>query len=1216
MAEPRVIYAEDYTGTASQLLKQLNVKPINTNVRQQTPEAIPSGPRVIYADEYGTDTIVPQEDGGFVDLNYIFEEYGKKLTKEDIVADERLMDVIRSNLEARFTPGGGALTKAGRGLTALSGGAIGGLSKDYRSMSDEDAFETWQNYQRSFAGGQTITTVNEVAYGMSADDSTRAKLGAGYMLMDQMDNAITGEGSWSEMGDAIFDYTKAAVYDPSTVLSFGLGKLLGFGATKASGLALRTLMSKAYQGQIKKGVATETAKRTIGTAVAKSLPIAIADGLIGAGVDVGYQMQLIKTDAQEDFSKAQLALSAAGSMIVIPTLVGMSASIKQFRKRDLAPQFLAYKQVDADALKLGPEEAQKLLDDRVNKQIVNDSTNKNFEITAGDSREFLNWEDAKVQAGQGIEARGEELIDDELVDSFFKRFWFGNEEEGITGYYVALKEAGFVVHPSMLVARNDKKKNRTVGGSITNVFGQAIEYLSDKSVKKAMKNFEKSTGKKLGIKYTAFALSENFIKRTSTAGSILWTPSQISRLEKAGVKPKDATDILGNKRAKPEELPARFQYTMSVYKRLLTSHLSTTGANLKGFAQLVSINTAADFFTAAVNMTQGATYKYIRGDEEKALKFYNRAYGSALGAVRRGADLFSPDILMETADAVLSTTPEITAKLFRDVAGDGGVRDAISDFNLDKVTKGEKLVWGSIDAVTKGAQTLSGVRLQDDITKRIAFGSNVNQAIMRAYGVQPEVFFARIDAALEMASDKFKEEVLEKAVFRTMRETASVNWSTLPGREGLSSARTWAKKLEYFTNNTPGGFIIPFGSFLNTTIATMSDLTGINAMRFAIKNVTGQELDFATREGADALGKMAAGWSIIGIGVYGLPGISGGAKERIENNLAYNQELKDDGSIEDKKYDWPGSTIRLMSQISAHALGDGESISDMSWDNIPSDLLSELALQVGGQSIRDLDKFGQSLVYAAEQLGDKNLQPLQGLVGAAIERAVQGATRPLDPINQVWGLVSDGNMNPDLRQGGFMQGEILRYINNITDSIGGGSSLPKKATPTRGVLKTKDIGKQVLGVRGLSTPNLIEQMMNSAGKPYWKAIRFDGPPEIKNKMDAVASPFFEAIAIKYLRNNPDYFKKPQREKEEILDRISKEVRAGVMEVVEKGMPRSINLVRVLSRENKKEVQKVMEFLNIEESLEELLKKDDGLQTLLKIKTLLDNYDDIFFGDIK
>ena len=33
------------------------------------------------------------------------------------------MDVIRTNLEARFTPGG-VLTKARRGLTGLSGGAI------------------------------------------------------------------------------------------------------------------------------------------------------------------------------------------------------------------------------------------------------------------------------------------------------------------------------------------------------------------------------------------------------------------------------------------------------------------------------------------------------------------------------------------------------------------------------------------------------------------------------------------------------------------------------------------------------------------------------------------------------------------------------------------------------------------------------------------------------------------------------------------------------------------------------------------------------------------------------------------------------------------------------------------------------------------------------------------------------------------------------------
>ena len=31
----------------------------------------------------------------------------------------------------------------------------------------------------------------------------------------------------------------------------------------------------------------------------------------------------------------------------------------------------------------------------------------------------------------------------------------------------------------------------------------------------------------------------------------------------------------------------------------------------------------------------------------------------------------------------------------------------------------------------------------------------------------------------------------------------------------------------------------------------MGDLTGVNALRFGIKRMTGKELDFATREGAD-----------------------------------------------------------------------------------------------------------------------------------------------------------------------------------------------------------------------------------------------------------------------------------------------------------------------------------------------------------------------------
>lgn len=1155
----------------------------------------------------GQDTIevspaVPQgpDNSSFVDLDNIFKEYGRKLTKEDIVEDDRLMEVVRSSLEARFTPRG-VLAGTRRTITGLSGGTIGGLSsQDYREMDNNKVFETWQNYQRSFAGGQTVTTANELAYGMGADDTIKSKLGAGYLLFDQMDNAFTGEGSWPEMGDAIWDYGRSAVYDPSTILSLGLGKLISFGATRSSTLASKALMKKAYQNQIKKGVAKATAIKAVGESVKKALPYATADALIGAGVDVAYQAQLIGTEAQEEYSKAETALAAAGALVIIPSLVAIGASVREFRKSELAPQFMAYKEMDKAALELGAKEAKKLLDERVNKQILIEATDDNFGIITGDSREFLNWEDIKVQSEQGIEYREEEVVNPELLDSFFKRFWFGDEEEARKGYYQALKEAGFVVHSSMLE-----------DNTVTGVFGQAIEYLSDEAAEKAIKNFEKSTGQKLGIEYSAAALAENFIQRTSTAGSILWTPSQISRLEKLKVNPKDAAEILGGKRAKPEELPARNEFTMSVYKRLLTSHLATTGANIKGFTQLVSLNTAADIFTAAVNLTQVGGYK-LTGNVDKAEQAYNRAYGSLVGAARRGLDVISPDIPMEYADAVLALNPEVVERLFRDISGDGGVRDGIKDFNLDKTSKGEEMLWRGVNNVTKGAQTLTLVRLQDDLTKRWAFGTNMNQAIMRAYGETPEKFFARKDVGLEMASAKFQEEVLDKAVFRTMRETASVNWSSLPGKEAILSARSFAKGVEFLSNRTPLGFVVPFGSFLNTTVATMSDLTGINAMRFAVMKMSGKELDFATREGAEALGKMAAGWSAIGLGVYGMGGLGMGAKDRIENNLAYNQEIADDGSVRNIQYDWPSSTMRLMSQIIAHGMGDSNSISDFEYDQVPTDLMKELGVQLGAQAVRDLDEVGQVMVYAGEQLIEGNPQPLLDSLAGFPERIAQGVTRPIDPINQIVGMASGANMNPDIRQGAEFTNQATRYLNNI---LGTSKDLPRRATPTSGTEYTPDIGKQILGARTLTTPNLIQKMMNSAGQPYWKAIRFDGPPEIKNTMDNLAEPFFEAAAIKYLKKNPDYFRLDLEDKEKILSDIRTEVKENVKLTIDKGMPKAFNLVRVLSGEDKEKVREIMDFLSIEGEVEDLLKDDDGLQQLLKIQTLLKYYDDIKFQDL-
>ena len=136
----------------------------------------------------------------------------KPLTKEVILADKDLMGLVRENVSTRFKDRN--LLSAGASAVAGGAGAYG-----WENMSDEELFETWQEYHRSFAGGQTVTTANEVAYAATADDETKAKLGLGYQLFDRMENAFVGEGTWAETFDATGDYMQAAIWDPITVLS-------------------------------------------------------------------------------------------------------------------------------------------------------------------------------------------------------------------------------------------------------------------------------------------------------------------------------------------------------------------------------------------------------------------------------------------------------------------------------------------------------------------------------------------------------------------------------------------------------------------------------------------------------------------------------------------------------------------------------------------------------------------------------------------------------------------------------------------------------------------------------------------------------------------------------------------------------------------------------------------------------------------------------------
>jgi len=1195
--------------------------------------------------------VVPQgpQSSLFIDLDQHFtDKYNNKpLIKEDIISDPDLIEVMTSAMEARFKPAG-LLKKGYRAATATAGGTIGGLDRDYRSMSPEDLFETYQNYQRSLTALQTVTVANESVYGIAADDMTRAKLGAGYKLFNQMDNAFTGEGSWSEAADATGDYLRAGLHDPSLLFGIGFGRLLSVGTTKATGLALRTLAQTAYKkllkAQLAKGVALPAAKQaarvSLGRRAAATAVIApaIVDGGITMGADVAYQMQLIRTDAQETYSRYQTGFAALGSM-VIPSLVLTKEGVKALRaKGKLTPDFAKYIDLDLTLGKLDPKKAMAHVKAKLNPSMggIFTAVDANFGTIRGSTRpvDFKVWDDAKQDASGTLSQLGGKMGDNELTTQFFRRFFFGDSSQNLKGYFEVLEDAGFQVHPSM---REDAK--------ISGIFGETIKWLDDDVVKRITTQYENTIGRPIGLGKTGEELGKQFIETQVGAGGALNVSSLLGQLSGGKLTAAEKLSAMAGKYHKGGDKPKRMQFGLSVYKRLLTSHLSTTGANLKGFKQLVTLNNFSDFATSAINFSQSGTYRLIsRGSINQANKasalrksemYYNRGWGSAAGAVRRGYSVVSPDIEMAYARKYFDLDPKTREALFRDVAGDGGAFDSIKQFNLDPNNK----IYKGVDGYTKAMQTLSLARVQDDITKTWAFGNNMNQAIMREYGITPEQFFkgewksgqvSKEAVHLAMGKERFLTNVAEKALFRTQRETASVNWSRLEEDVGWSF-RSMAEYIEIATNKTPFGFLVPFGSFLNTTLATAADLTGVNAMRIAMMKATGKEIDFVTREGAEILGKTIVGYSTIGLATYGLSDTDtdmlpheqkNTAVYRVKNGLAYNQQVLNDGSIADVRYDWPNSTIQVTAQILAHAtMGEFDNLTSLNFDKVPPDLIVELGLQLGGQAIRDMESVTQQSIYV---FGESLLREIQdddymgivdAVLGPFIARAGQGLTRHVEPVNEFYKLFTDQSGAPDLNMAQYKYQGYIKYIDGLvggvtpTGSEETYSDLPRKLDVFGRTAPTK-ISKQIM-FRQSGEPISAEMMMNAAGIPSWKATKFDGPAVVKRKMQSLVNPYFEIAAIKYLNRYPDFFDMEQKKKAQIVADMQKEVQGNVKALFDDGhMPESLTMLRVLSKpSNKKKALEAMKFLGITGSLEDVYKREDALSKLNLINILIqkDNY---------
>lgn len=1132
----------------------------------------------------------------------VMADYGdKSLTKEDFLADPRLMGLVKKNLAYRFRDG----SLAGR----LATGALGGATaQGWDSMSDEDLFETWQNYHRSFAGGQSVTTANEIGYVASAEDDALAAMGEGYKLFERMDNAFVGEGSWSESFDAVGDYMSAAIWDPTTVLSLGVGKVFATGGTKAAAFALKETAKAAAEAATKAAIkrgATKAAATAAGEAAARqtvqkgfqtigkqgAIKGTVAAGgvdlVTAVGTDVAYQDVLMTAGAQEEYSVAQTAISALG-MVVTPALIagGKMAAKGISEATRNSPLFKKYEQFKMDTVGKDPVKITEAMKKRIDLTGLNSEMARSFDNFSKLMDDEAGWTEAKKESRDLLATAGLKANVNRGSVDFFKLFLFGAEKEGeeALGLVQNLAKAGFIYVPR---SKDDK---------VSNWIGDSINWLEPEIVAKAVKGYEASTGVKLGIGYTPETVAAAWKINASDAGAQLLLSSRASGWLK-GQKAAKADDPIrqtmqdftDQANIKEDELPAYGAWGQSVWKRLLTSHPGTTGLNIKGWSQITLMNSASDFVLGMLNFGVSG-FKASMGDLEGAKYAMQRGKGSVLGMLRRGYNMLDPMATIEEAQWFLDLNPQVAEQLFKQGAGDTGVGNALKDFNIEG--KG----FEAVETVVGKAQQMTGVVLQDEVTKMISYMSALDQSLMREYGQTYGDFMAREDVWIEMASKRYQDKVAAPALDRTLRETVSKSWSDKQGG-GANWALKAAKFIESLSNNAISGYAIPFGRFFNTATATFGDYTMLNFTRHLIKKGIGRDVDIAEEEGMELLAKGIVGLSAVGI-------MAGGAMEKIEQGLAWNQEREDDGSIKDVTYDFPESYFRGVAQLLGHKIRD---------EAVPSELSEEIFLMLGAQTFRASEEGIKAVGELARLILEADAQ---GVANQSVDMAsnffsgiISGATRPLDPINQAAAMMSGDFTVADRRQGMEFWNQSLRYV----DKIFPGLQEEQRASPTKGLAVTPDPGRVLGGNRTAPENTPVERMMNSVGMAPWKAVGWDGDPVVKNRMDEFVAPMLNAFAEKVMEDNPDFFqlsleKRQYLLKTKVIDPAKRE--AERMIVTQTESEPSMSTLREIGKTLEKDQRKVLDFLGYEGSLTDIAAEPGGQAKLDTILYLIQNWEDI------
>ena len=1084
-----------------------------------------------------------------------------------------------------------------------------------KTYDRQEVIDKWVNYNRKFNVGNTLSVLGEASYLSKADDKEKFHALNSYKLWDNMKGAFDG-GTAAQKLDNVYDYGVALIMDPLNLVTFGAGKLLSGGATKAAagvaeeGLKIATnkILKKAGKQGSKVSDLTPALKAEIDQArrrvLAKTMNREAVEGVEkgaiesalktvankelarGAAVEtlgmitidsIQQKSAYMKVGFQEEFNVLNTALIAGGGFFGY----GLAKTIPHLSGTKL-PTSVALDVFDAAQ---GAEAAAKTLARTKSKK---EAKQKLDEIMADDTQRtaFVNdlrkstiaaedWAKT-VMEGRQISAS---LSDENLeaiatqTDEAFKAFLVGDEKT-FGGLLSIFNKAGLTLDKANDPWKHVSHFQKEVIKDMPDELKQEVKRLYDATLLKYSQRHKGITDLDEGMSVFAAELSASgtkmhyqglFMKGLEEAKT-----KKRSFKDTKGITPEDLlvgeldphTGAIKNLPEKQKE--GFFEGMQRRLIQLLVTHPATVALNLYGWSNTTALSTASDMLRAGLYKGEWAA-RHLVGNEKEAVEAGKKAKLLLDLQGRKIRNLMNPFATKEEVLNLLSANPKQQKELFRYIAGGVDSKDVLKSINVnfDDIEKP-----GIFDKIVDGMQTVYGVKAVDILTKTQEYMYNIDKQIIKKYGMSYSEFIGAKADVLDdagkkigtqplnwdkMRSDEFVE-IQSLAVQDSLRNVFSKSYA---GNEFNKSNRTLiervAGEIEAARAYPVIGAMIPFGQFFNNTIAFMADYSGISAVH-----------GYFTQSGRH----KADPFDMFTKGAVGLTAGYAASEYEMKNlgqGLAWHEDRDDDGQVISKLYDFPFSFWKGVGRIFAHLRQDG---------TVPKELYIDIRDTFGPANLT------RSLGETNKMLGDLALDAASGdipdltdglakLLGGAGSLYLSGFSRPLDPINQIAAFsMGEAYNETDRNIGSKFANNSVRYVESIFDAFEywtGVDTISAQQLITGGIADApKQTKQRALEERERSSPigRLFGYRESAAPNSLDKIFADIGMPEWKNNIKAnipEANNTMNRVITKHLEyeaekaiSKPNWETLPQKTKQKTLNKVIERAKKRAMRELFRG----------------------------------------------------------------